>query len=50
MEVMKSLQELVRPNTALIVVDPQAVFCSAQSEFVRRQRSTPPGWRKPCPG
>ena len=38
MEVMKSLQELVRPkHTALIVVDPQAVFCSAQSEFVRRQ-------------
>jgi len=38
MEVIKSLQELVRPkHTALIVVDPQSVFCSAQSEFVRRQ-------------
>lgn len=37
-DVMKSLEELVEPaRTALIVVDPQHVFCSPRSEFVRRQ-------------
>ena len=38
MEVMKNLEELVGPrHTALIVVDPQHVFCSPRSDFVRKQ-------------
>ncbi len=38
MEVLKKLEQLVEPSrTALLVVDPQHVFCSAQSDFVRRQ-------------
>jgi ureidoacrylate peracid hydrolase len=37
-EVLKDLKDLVKPShTALLVVDPQHVFCSAESEFVRRQ-------------
>ncbi len=38
MEVLKDLKQLVEPGrTALLVVDPQVVFCSAEAEFVRRQ-------------
>lgn len=38
MEVLKKLEDLVAPgHTALIVVDPQHVFCSPRSNFVRKQ-------------